>query len=422
MLNNKTALLVSITSFIFIFSQKISAYAPLCAEEKPTSIKTSHLKNPVSFPQLEILLAELGPDEIYAYKLYTRLTGSAISLESPKFKRIVRLVKSKQLWQAAQIIAEEEKFLEVRVRNFASPFSSKDFVTTEPFNDLQALIVGVVRDELDARLILTGNFRYSARKETNLPAVSTSNNDHYLRFEDGMFSYLTDLERVTPQWDNIDAGAGALTTRAWAKVAYEAGTNRRSLRNAIDLFLCAPIDNWKTRAVPDVFVRRDVDRMPGGNPTTYQNTCRSCHAIMDGMAGAFARADFTNNNFTFSKDSIMAKMNQNGDVYPEGFVTTDDGWTNLLNFNSAIDFGWRSEMKGTGIKEFANMLAQSKAYSRCMVQKVFSEVCGAAINDIDPELMPKMVDQFEADQRNLKHLFMQVATSEACLAHPRGQE
>lgn len=421
MFKKNTILLVSLSIAVFVISQSGQASAPSCKEERSKSNKIFLQKNPNAFAQLEILLADLGPDEIYAFKLYTRLTGSAISLESPKFKRMVRLVKSKLYWQAAQVAAEEESFLKVRVRNFASPFSSKDFVTTESFNDLQALIVGTVRDELDARLILTGDFRYSARKEANLPPVSKSNNDHYLQFENGRNSYLTDLERVSPQWDDVDAGAGALTTRAWAKVAYDAGTNRRSLRNSIDLFLCSSIDSWKTRAVPDVFVRRDVDRMPGGNPTTYQNTCRSCHAIMDGMAGAFARADFSDNNFTFNKESIMAKMNQNGGVYPEGYVTTDDGWTNLLAYNSAIDFGWRTEMKGTGIKEFANMLAQSKAFSRCMVQKVFSEVCGVPIHDADPELLPKMVEQFESDQRNLKHLFMQAATSEACLAHPREQ-
>ena len=406
--------------FTLIFTQSTWAEAPSCLmETKKSQVPSRRVDDSALLNQWD-LNTNLGPEEIYAYKLYARLTGTGISLENPRFKRIVKLIRGKDFKQAAQIITAEEKFLEVRVRNFAAPFSSKDFSSTEPFNDLQALIVGVVRDELDARLILTGDFRYSAKPGLGLPAVSTSENDHYLKFEEGRYNYDTDLIQVSPQWENKDTAAGAFTSRAWAKVNFDAGTNRRSVKNAIEVFLCTPIDTWKTRAVPDMFVRRDVDRAPGGNPATYQNNCRSCHSIMDGLAGSFAKADFVNGAVTLNNDTITAKMNQNGNVYPEGYVTTDDSWTNLLIYNSAIDFGWRSEMTGQGIVTFAKMLAESKAYIKCLVQKVFTEVCGAGINDVNPELLPQLVENFENDKRNLKNLFSEIAISSACLTHPGG--
>lgn len=362
-------------------------------------------------------LQDVSAQEIYATKLYQRLSGVTLPLSHPRFRKVVSLVKQGKRFEAAQIIAADPNFLRIRIRNFAAPFSNKDFSPFEPLNDLQALIIGVTRDELDARLLLTGNLRYSGYSYLGLPAVSMANNDHYTAFEQGNFDFNTDLERVNDQWSEMDMAAGALTTRAWAKAYYDAGTNRRSVKYAMDTFLCAPIESWKMRGVPDYFVRRDVDRAPGGDPATYQNHCRGCHAIMDGMGGAFARFEYLDGSLVYFKDRVAEKMNKNEAFYPAGFVTTDDTWTNLLDYNPTIDFGWRTPMEGKGVAEYGKALANSEAFGRCMVTKVFSEVCGKSIKDEYSSLLDPLRKDFEDHGYNLKHLFTKVATQPECINH-----
>lgn len=361
----------------------------------------------------------LDPITAYVQKLSLRINGVPAAFASPRFSRAVKLVKQGDYIGAAQTLAQDDNFLSVRVKTFAAPFSSKDLSPIEPFNDLQALIIGVVRDELDARTLLTGDIRYQGYKSTGLPAPSLANNDHYLQFDAKNYNYATDLERVNKQWESLGVAAGAFTTRAWSVINYDAGTNRRSLKNGIEVFLCTSIDTWKVRGAPDYFVRRDVDRAPGGNPATYQNTCRNCHALMDGMAGAFARFDLVDGVLTYLKSGVAAKMNQNGNVYNAGFVTVDDSWTNLTKYNNNIDFGWRSPMTGQGVPELAHMLAQSSAFSRCMVTKVFTEVCGGSIQEIAPEMITPLTADFESRKYNLKYLFTKTASLNQCLAHPK---
>ncbi|MGE0615080.1 MAG: hypothetical protein AB7P04_05540 [Bacteriovoracia bacterium] len=358
------------------------------------------------------------PAEAYAHRLYIRLTGGPANPSQPRFRRVLKLVTEQKYFEAAAQVVETENFLNVRTRNFAAPFTSKDGSPLEPFNDMQALMIGLVRDGLDARLLLTGNLRYSAYASFGLPAVSRANNDHYLKFDEKSLSLLTDLERVDKQWEDLNVGIGALTTRAWAKLQYEAGTNRRALRESFNLFLCAPIESWKMRGVPDSFVRRDVDRAPSGNPANYQNTCRNCHALMDSMAGAFAHFDYVDNALAYINSGVAAKYNQNGEVYPPGYVTSDSSWMNLLDYNTAVDFGWRTEKIGESLPEFANMLANSSAFSRCMVKKVYTEVCGGTIAEHAPGLLDPMVKDLEANGYNLKRLFTKTAAAPECIAHP----
>jgi hypothetical protein len=233
------------------------------------------------------------------------------------------------------------------------------------------------------------------------------------------------MEQVTPQWngqwgdlgDMSNYAAGALTTRAWASAYYNMGTNRLGVKYAIDAFLCVPITTWKLRGLPDSYIRRDVTREPGGNPSDFQNDCRGCHAAMDAMGGAFAKLDFVENQFLVQAKGVAAKMNQKGEIYPAGFVTTDDSWINMLGNHPTVNFGWRGAMKGNGIHEFGEMLANSGAFSRCMVQKVFAEVCGQSIFEAAPDRLAPLTSDFESDGYNLKNLFGKVAIENACIPH-----
>ena len=352
--------------------------------------------------------------ETRAQRLFLILTGTPALNSTPAYNRVVSLIEQNKMLEAASLVVRDKNFLQTRLRNFAAPLSSKTLSNLEPFNDLQALIIGVTRDELDARLILTGDIRYSA-DGAGLPAVSRSDNLHYEQLDQQGFEYSRVLQKTNKQWDDLAIGVGAFTTRAWAKNTFEAGTNRRSVKLAFETFLCAPIESWKTRGLPDDFVRRDVDRAPAGDPSVYLNHCRGCHASMDAMGGAFAKLDFVDNQFVFQTEGVRPKMNQNGDVYPAGYVTIDDSWTNLLNESTAVNFGWRSEITGTGLYEFAQMLANSKAYSSCLVQRVVKELCGLDSQNLPADLIENLASEFETANYNLKFLFKKVAIMDLCL-------
>jgi hypothetical protein len=361
----------------------------------------------------------LNPDQGYAYKLYAKLTGVTPDLNNPKFIRIVKLIQQNKIAEGVQMILKDDNFYQVRMRNFAAPFSSKDYSTFENFNDLQALIIGITRDDLDARLILSGDIRYSASEKAGLPAVSMGDNEHYLAFDAANMSYVRDLKKFNKQWDGFEGAAGALTTRAWAKIGYDMGTNRRNVPNSFNVFLCAPIEGWKARGIPDLYVRRDVPRNTSEDPNIYQNVCRNCHGLMDGMGGAFAKFDFVQGVMMYSKDEVMPKMYQNGHVYPQGYVPTDDSWDNLMNYNPAVDFGWRTSMKGQGIKAFGEMLANSKAFTKCLVTKMFQEVCGKPILSAAPELLEPLASRFEEGGYKIKTLVSNIAMEQKCIS-PEG--
>ncbi len=407
---NRTSVFVSV--FLFIFSAQ--ANQNTCTYEAPKPIEP---KESEKFPSLKI--ENLNANQIYTQKLYIRITGTTPDIKSPKFNRMVKLVQENKIDAALATMMKEDGFLQVRIRNFAAPFSSKDHSPLEALNDLQALIIGVTRDSLDARLILTGDFHYAALEKYGLPDVSMSHNDHYTAFENFNLKFSNDLKKYDKQWPNFASAAGALTTRAWSKINFDMGTNRRNVPNSFNVFLCSPIDSWKTRGVPDIYVRRDVTRNNAGDPAVYQNFCRNCHGLMDGMGGAFAKFDFTEGSIQFSKDGVMEKMNQHADVYPDGYVTSDDSWENMLHYNPSIDFGWRTPMKGQGIKQFAEMLANSKAYSSCLVKKVYQEICGTSITEAAPELLEPLRTKFEGDSYKIKPLISNIASERKCIS-PEG--
>jgi len=396
------------------------------------SISSSHAyqnqcdQRPIANREAVVLLTNapqgLTPTETYVRNLFLALTGAAKPVYDPHFQKAVSLVDAGQALQAVQLIESDPNFLSVRVRAFAIPFIDSQHQAADTLNDLQALIIGLTRDGLDARLLLTGDIRYSGYKSLGLPPVSRSDNDHYAAFENQGLDFNSDLERVNKQWDDQDYVAGALTTQAWAAAYYKAGTNRLGVKFSLDEFLCTPIDTWKIAGIPDGFIRRDVDRAKGGDPESFQNTCKNCHSAMDAMGGAFAKLDYTDNGFVYQADGVVDKMNKNAFFYPAGFVSTDDSWVNLLADHPTADFGWRDEFQGTGLPELAKTLADSQAFSRCMVQKVFAAVCGTVVQSADGANFQPLADQFEKDSYNLKNLFANVALEDACVSHAPSTE
>jgi len=240
------------------------------------------------------------------------------------------------------------------------------------------------------------------------------NNAHYDAIEFTRLPLKKALVRHSPQWDGMSESAGLLTTRRWAEEHYRGGTNRRAVKFAFQEFLCAPISEWKNSALPDYYVRRDIDRAPAGKAVTYQNECRACHAPMDAMGGAFANLDFVDKTFTGAFDWVAPKMNQNSDVFPAGHQVTSAAWVNLMSQSEYAYFGWRSPLDGVGIHAFGEMLASSKAFSQCMVKRVYEKVCRRKADEATIRDLSELTDRFEANDHRLRWLFEQVAIHPTC--------
>lgn len=357
--------------------------------------------------------------ESYASALFQRLVGVAISPRSPLILRMTDLVKKGDYVGAAKIALVDRRFYSVRMRDFATQYSNPDSSPTGEFDDLQALFIGITRDDADARDLLTADYRYEGYPDLGLSPVSLADNKHYTEFEARGLDPWKDLTRVDDQWKELDEAAGALTTRAWAKSYFSAGTNRRSIKYAMQHFLCVQMEQWRDHALPDDYVRRDVDRNNAGNPENYQNKCRGCHAGMDAMGGAFSRYDFVDGTFSqLPKGQVVAKYNQNAQVYPEGYTTLDDSWLNYSTRNQNEGLGWRGPLNGFGAASYGKMLANSKAFGQCLTKRLFAELCNRPVGMGEVTLVGKLADDFEKGGYRIRSLVTNIATDEACLAHP----
>src|SRR5262249_23644698 len=85
--------------------------------------------------------------------------------------------------------------------------------------------------------------------------------------------------------------AGILTAPDFAIKHYSAGTNRRPIKFLMQNFLCRSLEQLMDTSLPDTWVRRDVDRSPGGDSRTYKQQCIACHSGIDAITGAFAYYD-----------------------------------------------------------------------------------------------------------------------------------
>lgn len=349
------------------------------------------------------------------------------------------------------LAVQQPQFLNVTVKNFGLQMSTREETIRLPLNDFTAAIIGVTRDETDARELLYGNFYYRGPDSVNgktIPSNLYSNflisNSHYENLDDGRIDFGSVLTRVNGQKvvqsfrsdealevlvDNPDP-AGVLTSRTWIEAHAVAGTNRRPVEYTFREFLCIPIEQWADATASDIRIGRDVDRFPGGEHVKFQTTCKACHTGMDGFRGAWARWDFRNNTMIMSlvngsgansTTRVMNKMNQNSSVYPGGYVTRDESWVNnaVLGTN-ATTFGWRGldgrspASEGKGVNSFGRLVANSQRFSTCMSKRVFEAVCRKSLGPEDLGVFKAMGTQFEGMNYNLKRLFQLAALHPRC--------
>lgn len=356
--------------------------------------------------QSTLALAEPTQD---AKQIFARLTSTVLTSSDPRLAEMASLISAGDALGAAKIASNDHNFYNVTLLQFAAPFSTADASPTAVFDDMQASAVGIIRDRLDFRTFLTGDSAYRGTTDLPLPAVGP-NNAHYREIEENALALSQILVRV-PRSDRRQIGI--FGSQSFAHAYYEGGTNRRAVKYAIEHFLCKSITGWRQPNLPDDFVRRDVNRVPTGVVSEYQKECRGCHAPMDALSGAFAFADY-NNGVTFGS-TVNPKYGLHADVFPDGFVVRNGGWKNYLAGHQNSQFGFRGPDTGTSLEEFATMLANSRAYSACMVSRTVDVVCGRAANvGLRRSFLASLTDEFESTGYDLRSIFEKAAVSPSC--------
>ena len=339
---------------------------------------------------------------------------------------------------AAAIALQDPAFYNVTLKNFVAPWTNEEQTVFTPLNDYTATVIGMIRDDIDFREVLSGDIIYTGNVS---PAYSTSNNAHYealeaLGSEQGNLADDTILKQQSQSAvTGLDASAtaGVLTTRAAARAFFIDGTNRAMFRFTFINYLCTDLEPLKDNSrIPD-HVHQDVSRSPGGDSRIYLNSCVGCHAGMDGMMGAFAHYNLAydkdgNGNviedtakLEYTPNEIQAKFLQNANNFKPGNVTTDDSWVNYWRKGQNALLGWANPPPagvtldsqgyavGFGAKALGRELANSDAFAQCQVKKAFETVClREPGNSADRSEVETIVSDFK-DGYKMKQVFRDVA-------------
>jgi len=380
----------------------------------------------------------LTPSEI-VNRIFARLAAVRLPLDSPLRTTAEGLATEGKLLEIAELATEQDGFYNVTLRHWAAPFGNRDETYLLEFNDLIAMIIGTVRDDRDFREILYENFNYVGPTETEsgtaLGQASAVNNNHYINLERNGVNYAQTLTRREVQHTDpkilfnlagaeftevpdIDI-AGVLTSQTFIGSHADAGTNRRLVEYSFGVFLCKPISELADPLVSDHLIRRDVERLPGGDVSTYQTSCRGCHGGMDALANAFFYYGHSGaRSVAYYHSSVAAsriyKYVLNRNVYPQGNVTTSNEFVNLWTERHNASLGWRGPTEGEGVKAFGKMLANSRAFSDCMARRIFTYVCSRGPTAEEEATLSDLADAFEASDYDLKVVFQQATILPAC--------
>ncbi len=438
------------------------------------------------------LSRRVTPEQMQARKMASRLAGVRVPVDHPLVLQMAEKLKAGDRIGAAKIITGDKaaglpghpQFLNVTVRNMGLPMSNRDETVRAPLNDFVASMIGVTRDETNAKELLTGDFMYLADPTksivpSNLKAHLYETNYHYDTLGDPKNNWDVGrvLRRVDAQnpittnsgfvlkgqfivrdsagtlMDHVDP-AGVLTSRAFMSEHAIAGTNRRLVEYTMKSFMCLGMSDIADTSASILRIGRDVERAPGGDNSKFETSCKGCHTVMDGFRGAFARVHFTltdsglgvfkhtqvhaSSNENMSSDpyrfdrtgaasnpnGVIRKMNHNEDNFPSGYELTDESFVNNA-FRQQSLFNWRGEFArgGSGMHQFGQMIADSKRFSYCMAQRVYETVCipGNYNKKKVAPMLTQYADRFEASGYKVRNLFQEIAANTSCIKMDGGR-
>ncbi|SMF28886.1 hypothetical protein [Pseudobacteriovorax antillogorgiicola] len=344
--------------------------------------------------------------------------------------------KRAALAKVAAAAVANDNFYSKTVMNFADPETNEgEEILAQNLSDYTATIVGFIKDELDYRRILHDDIMYTATPtvtvtvpdpadDGNVAAVqlgpySPTDNFAFQRLEEGvkrgqveLAASLTQVAQSATTGYAIQAGIYSL--RGYGSVFYNDGTNRSPLRYTFINYLCRDMEELSDVTRPDIYVRRDVDRTPGGDGEKFRTECVGCHAGMDPMTKAFAFVDFDPDaaQITYGATPV-AKVNRNNDTFPNGAVVEDDAWQNIWLEGTNAGLGWSKEItSGNGPKSWGQAMSETEMFPECMAERVYEVVClrDSSTNKAKADIS-SLAGQFVQDGYNMKALFMNAAVT-----------
>lgn len=322
---------------------------------------------------------------------------------------------------AAEIAMSHPAFYNVSLKNFVTPWTNEEQTVFEPLNDYTATVIGMIRDDVPFDLVLSGDIAYTGANNVVDPNYQQTSNDHYEALEaagidlsDETLLVRREQSRLPGSQLSSSDAAGVITTRQAAKAFFSAGTNRAMWRFTSINFLCRDLEQMNDITRPGDRIRQDVTRSPGGDSEIFLNTCFGCHSGMDALAGAYAYYDWDEDQerLVHTPGVVQDKYLLNGNTFPFGFVTTDNGWINYWREGQNATLGWRGTTdRGFGAKSLGAEIASSRAFSVCQVEKVFEHVCfRPPKSQSDRDAIETIADEFEADGLyRMKGVFAAVA-------------
>jgi hypothetical protein len=354
-----------------------------------------------------------------ARRMHDRLAG--VPPDDVILQQMATLIGQSQADLAAELAMQNPNFYNVSLKNFVTPWTNEAQTVFAPLNDYTATIIGMIRDDVPFNLILSEDMIYTGANGVVSPNFQQTSNAHYEALEDDGID-LSDPTMLIQRTQSglpgsqISSGeaAGIMTTRAAGEAFFTGGTNRAMWRFTGMNHLCRDMDELKDITRPGDRIRQDVTRSPGGDSEIYLNTCFGCHAGMDGLAGAFAyfNWDEAQGRVLHTPGVVQDKYLINGNVFPFGFITTDNSWINYWREGQNALLDWRGASdRGFGAKSMGAEVAATRAFSVCQVEKTFEHVCFRGPKDqADRDAIESIADDFELNGiYRMKGVFAAVA-------------
>ena len=423
-----------------------------------------------------------------AVHLHNRISG--LPPTASTLKAMIALLKQGRPLQAALLATKSSAFYNFKLQTMFAAWSNVEGNPNVDLNDMTATLIGLVRDDIPFNQALFGDHLYTAKDDLVtvseyltdygqpltshlcryyddqgdiIPPYYATSNEHYQCLHRQRHDLKSSLQHnkqseikrghwyehtntiYTGPGNSVrytfavhhegalpsDAVAGVLSTRAFARAYYSAGTNRRATAFVLKHFLCSDMESLHDSTIRDDYVRQDVSRSPGGDHQLYKSRCLGCHAGLDALSGWSVFYDFNfdeikikangyvsylGEQLLYSRGTVPAKITRNI-IYDKGYDYRQDNnisdrfvnpWTQ--GQNSAL--GWNGVSSGAGASEFGKMIASSHAFSSCMAKQVYEQVCFTS--EYNQKVIDVLARGFAQDGNyNMRHLF--AATAVSCL-------
>lgn len=385
-------------------------------------IEASFSKGPIVVFVLAIALAvspaNAGPRE-QAKRLHDRLAG--VPADAATLDAMAAKIEGGDSLGAAFDAMDKPSFYNTTVRELAAPWTNRERSVYVDLNDSIATVIGMIRDDIPFDQILYGDIVYIGSPNATALPYSQTDNDHYLDLQLNRID-LSNAANLTQQPQSqlpdpqVGAGdaAGIMTTRGFAEAFLVAGTNRAAVRFATLNHLCMDMEDFRDLTAHPDRIRQDVARSPGGDSTIFLNDCLTCHAGLDGLAGAFAYYDFDEDlsRLLYTQGSVQSKFLNDAGVFRYGFETSDDSWINYWRAGRNEFVGWDAagSNAGNGVRSLGMELARTRQFATCQVKSVFEKVCHRSPNGpADQQAVETIATSFETNNRSMQQVFAETA-------------